>query len=176
MGLAHDRVHSPAVLEVRPKYISVEIAVSDSSARRGPRCALLDLQFDEHRCSVLPPHREVVFPQCGVGGLTIESYCAGTLPGTLHRSDVLSAQVRLRTTRGVTQPDALGESMSQKQPLIRVTVSLDSGDYAELGALSEQTDISRSWLIRQAIKDLLERCRNREQLELPLWLAQRRGR
>ena len=66
--------------------------------------------------------------------------------------------------------------MSQKQPLIRVTVSLDSQDYAELGALSEQTEISRSWLIRQAIKDLLERCRDREQPELPLWLAQRRSR
>ena len=64
--------------------------------------------------------------------------------------------------------------MSRKQPLIRVTVSLDSGDYAELGALSEQTDISRSWLIRHAIRDLLQRCRNREQRELPLWLAQRR--
>ena len=66
--------------------------------------------------------------------------------------------------------------MAQKQPLIRVTVSLDSQDYAELGSLSEQTEISRSWLIRQAIKDLLERCRDREQAELPLWLAQRRSR
>ena len=66
--------------------------------------------------------------------------------------------------------------MSTKQPLIRVTVSLDSKDYAELGALSEQTEISRSWLIRQAIRDLLERCRDREQPELPLWLAQRKGR
>ena len=66
--------------------------------------------------------------------------------------------------------------MSTKQPLIRVTVSLDSKDYAELGALSEQTEISRSWLIRQAIRDLLERCRDREQPELPLWLAQGKGR
>ena len=66
--------------------------------------------------------------------------------------------------------------MAQKQPLIRVTVSLDSQDYAELGSLSEQTEISRSWLIRQAIKDLLERCRDREQVELPLWLVQRRSR
>ena len=66
--------------------------------------------------------------------------------------------------------------MAQKQPLIRVTVSVDSDDYAELGAISEQTEISRSWLVRQAIKDLLERCRDRDQPELPLWLAQRRGR
>lgn len=66
--------------------------------------------------------------------------------------------------------------MANKQPLIRVTVSLDSQDYAELGSLSERTEISRSWLIRQAIKDLLERCRNREQPELPLWLAQGRSR
>lgn len=65
--------------------------------------------------------------------------------------------------------------MPQKEPLIRVTVSLDSRDYAELGALSEQTEISRSWLIRQAIRDLLERCRDREQPELPLWLAQRKS-
>ena len=69
-----------------------------------------------------------------------------------------------------------GKGMTQKQPLIRVTVSVDSEDYAELGAISEQTEISRSWLIRQAIKDLLERCRDREQPELPLWLAQRRSR
>lgn len=66
--------------------------------------------------------------------------------------------------------------MAQKQSLIRVTVSLDSNDYAELGALSEQTEISRSWLIRKAIKDLLERCQEQEQPELPLWLAQRRYR
>lgn len=66
--------------------------------------------------------------------------------------------------------------MAQKQPLIRVTVSLDSNDYAELGALSEQTEISRSWLIRKAIKDLLERCQEHEQSELPLWVAQRRYR
>ena len=66
--------------------------------------------------------------------------------------------------------------MPQKQPLIRVTVSLDSLDYAELGALSEQTGISRSWLIRQAIGDLLERCQDIEQPELPLMLAQRKRR
>ena len=66
--------------------------------------------------------------------------------------------------------------MAKKQPLIRVTVSLDSQDYAELGVLSERTEISRSWLIRTAIKDLLERCRDQEQAELPLWLAQRRSR
>ena len=66
--------------------------------------------------------------------------------------------------------------MSAKQSLIRVTLSLDPNDYAELGALSEQTEISRSWLIRQAIRDLLERCRDRDQPELPLWLAQRKNR
>ena len=66
--------------------------------------------------------------------------------------------------------------MSQKQPLIRVTVSLDSADYAELGTLAERTGISRSWLIRQGIRDLLERCRHQDQRELPLWLAQNRGR
>ena len=65
--------------------------------------------------------------------------------------------------------------MSQKQPLIRVTVSLDSVDYAELGVLSEKTGISRSWMIRQGIKDLLERCQDQDQRELPLWLAQRKG-
>lgn len=65
--------------------------------------------------------------------------------------------------------------MPQREPLIRVTVSLDAKDYAALGALSEQTEISRSWLIRQAIRDLLERCRDREQPELPLWLARRGG-
>ena len=66
--------------------------------------------------------------------------------------------------------------MSQKQRLIRVTVSLDSKVYADLGILSERTEISRSWLIRQAIKDLLERCRGQEQPELPLRLAQGNSR
>ena len=85
-------------------------------------------------------------------------------------------QIDCTPAEGVRAEELSGESMGQKQPLIRVTVSLDSQDYAELGVLSEQTEISRSWLIRKAIKDLLERCQEREQLELPFWLTQRRSR
>ncbi len=86
----------------------------------------------------------------------------------LHKFDYDPAEL-------VLVPDDPEDSMPQKEPLIRVTVSLDAGDYAELGTLSEKTEISRSWLIRQAIRDLLERCRDQDQPELPLWLARRKG-
>jgi metal-responsive CopG/Arc/MetJ family transcriptional regulator len=58
--------------------------------------------------------------------------------------------------------------MPGKKPLVRVTISLDAGDYADLGGLSEESDVSRSRLIRQAIRQFLDDYRNKGKLELAL--------
>ena len=52
----------------------------------------------------------------------------------------------------------------------RVTVSVDDRDYEQLVALAEEHNVSLAWLVRYAVKDLLERYRQ-DQLELPLELG-----
>lgn len=47
--------------------------------------------------------------------------------------------------------------MSVVKKAQRVTVSLDEQDYAILAGLSEQHDVSMSWLIRQAVSDYISR-------------------
>ena len=64
--------------------------------------------------------------------------------------------------------------MTNKKSLVRVTVSLDSEDYAALGKLSEETDVSRSRLIRQAIRDLLHKYGDRGEHELALTLVRKK--
>lgn len=58
----------------------------------------------------------------------------------------------------------------------RVTVNLSDDEFAALGALSEQSRVSKAWIGRQAISTLLERTQdNDDQMPLPLAQA-RRGR
>lgn len=64
--------------------------------------------------------------------------------------------------------------MPARKRLIRVTISVDKDDYAALGALAEQVDISASWLIRQAIRDFLDKYGEHGQPELALRLANKR--
>jgi hypothetical protein len=64
--------------------------------------------------------------------------------------------------------------MPAKKRLIRVTISVDKDDYAAMGALAEQVDISASWLIRQAIRDFLDKYGENGQPELALRLANKR--
>lgn len=65
--------------------------------------------------------------------------------------------------------------MAEKKRLVRVTISLDKDDYASVGALAEQVEISSSWLIRQAIRDFLDKYGEHGQPELALRLARKRA-
>lgn len=66
----------------------------------------------------------------------------------------------------------MGEpSMAGKKRLIRATISIDKDDYTAMGDLAERMDVSAAWLIRQAIRDFLERYGTNGQPELALRLA-----
>lgn len=64
--------------------------------------------------------------------------------------------------------------MSAKKRLARVTISVDKDDYAALGKLASQMEISAAWLIRQAIRDFLDKYGEQGQPELALRIANRR--
>lgn len=53
----------------------------------------------------------------------------------------------------------------------RVSVNLSPDEYRELEALAGEARVSKAWLGRRAIVDLLERHGSKGQPELPLWLA-----
>ena len=55
--------------------------------------------------------------------------------------------------------------------LVRATVSLDQLDYGALAKLAEEMEVSTSWLIRQAIRNFLDRYGEHGQPELALNLA-----
>lgn len=58
----------------------------------------------------------------------------------------------------------------------RLSVNLSDGEAAELGALAERAKVSKAWLGRYAIAQLLERTSGQE-LQLPLGLTEpRQGR
>ena len=63
--------------------------------------------------------------------------------------------------------------MASKRRLIRVTVSVDKEDYAAVGTLAQRMEVSASWLIRQAMRDFLEKYGPHGQPELALRLADR---
>lgn len=46
---------------------------------------------------------------------------------------------------------------SSSAKLVRVTISLDPADYAAFEALGDKAHLSRSWLIRKAMREFLER-------------------
>lgn len=56
------------------------------------------------------------------------------------------------------------ETNLKKQPankrLIRVTISLDAQDYLTFERLGEKERLSRSWLIRKAMREFLDRTGN----------------
>lgn len=64
--------------------------------------------------------------------------------------------------------------MPAKKRLARVTISVDKDDYAALGTLANQMEISASWLIRQAIRDFLDKYGEQSQPELALRIANKR--
>ena len=66
--------------------------------------------------------------------------------------------------------------MTGKKRLTRATISLDSDDYTALGKLAQRMDVSASWLIRQAIRDFLDKYGEHGQPELALRLADKHKR
>lgn len=60
------------------------------------------------------------------------------------------------------------------QNLIRKTVSVSPDDYSSFKKLAKDTDVSVSWLLRQAMRDFLERYGEQGQPELALRLGSRR--
>lgn len=65
--------------------------------------------------------------------------------------------------------------MAENKRFVRATISVNKDDYAALGALAKQMDISASWLIRQAIRDFLEKYGDQGQPELALRIANKRA-
>ena len=55
----------------------------------------------------------------------------------------------------------------------RLTVSLDKADYAAINAMASRSDVSLSWIIRQAIQRFVRE--HGDQPELPLTLADQAG-
>ncbi len=64
--------------------------------------------------------------------------------------------------------------MALKKRLVRATITLDKEDYAALGALAERMEVSSSWLIRQSLREFLDRYGEQGQPELALRLADKR--
>lgn len=61
--------------------------------------------------------------------------------------------------------------MPGKKRFVRATINLDKADYAAATDLANRMDVSASWLIRQSIRDFLDRYGEHGQPELALKLA-----
>ncbi len=62
----------------------------------------------------------------------------------------------------------------RRKKTTRLTVSLDEADYAALNAMALKSDVSLSWVVRQAIQRFVQE--HRAQKELPLRLADQASR
>lgn len=61
----------------------------------------------------------------------------------------------------------------RRKKISRLTVSLDEADYVALDAIASKSDVSRSWVIRQAIQRFVRE--HGAHPELPLMLKERSG-
>ena len=55
-----------------------------------------------------------------------------------------------------------------RKPSVRLSVSVNATDHAELARFAEARDLSLAWVVRRAISDFVERHRNDMQGELHL--------
>ena len=68
----------------------------------------------------------------------------------------------------------LAKVMAQRRKkTTRLTVSLDDADYAAVNAMASSSEVSLSWVIRQAIHEFVRN--HGAQPELPLTLAKKAG-
>jgi 16S rRNA U516 pseudouridylate synthase RsuA-like enzyme len=58
-------------------------------------------------------------------------------------------------------------SKSNKQN-VRLSVTLDEGEYAELTRMGEELDLSAAWMIRRAVSEFVARHRGGIAADLPL--------
>jgi len=56
------------------------------------------------------------------------------------------------------------KNRSANKRLIRVTISLDMQDYLAFERMGEKEQLSRSWLIRKAMREFLDRTGNGQSL------------
>ena len=63
---------------------------------------------------------------------------------------------------------------ASKKRLIRATITVDKDDYTAIGALAKRMEVSSSWLIRQAVREFLDKYGDQGQPELALRLADKR--
>ena len=62
-----------------------------------------------------------------------------------------------------------------KKPAVRLSISLDATDHAELTRLAEQHDLSVAWVVRKAVSEFIARNANQDQPVLPLHRGGGRG-
>ena len=55
-----------------------------------------------------------------------------------------------------------------KKPAVRLSISLDPADHAELSGLAAQNDLSVAWMVRKAVSEFIARNANQDQPVLPL--------
>ena len=55
-----------------------------------------------------------------------------------------------------------------KNPAVRLSISLDPADHAELSRLAAQHDLSVAWMVRKAVSEFVTRNANQDQPVLPL--------
>ncbi len=55
-----------------------------------------------------------------------------------------------------------------KNPAVRLSISLNSADHAELSRLAARHDLSVAWLVRKAVSEFVKRNANQDQPVLPL--------
>lgn len=56
----------------------------------------------------------------------------------------------------------------KEKTLTRITISVDPDDYASMERLAENSRVSTSWLIRQAMREFLERLEGGETINISL--------
>ena len=61
----------------------------------------------------------------------------------------------------------MSRNKAQKKQ-VRLSVSLDESEYAELSRLGEQLDLSAAWMIRRAVSEFVARHRNNLAQDFPL--------
>ena len=55
-----------------------------------------------------------------------------------------------------------------KKPAVRLTISLNPADHAELSRLASQHDLSVAWMVRKAVSEFVTRNANQQEPVLPL--------
>lgn len=55
-----------------------------------------------------------------------------------------------------------------KKPAVRLSVSMDAADHAELSRLAAQHDLTVAWMVRKAVSEFVARNADRDEPVLPL--------